>query len=142
MKTFEIHLNGLLFWIKVIITDDHNKAYKAVEKYLKDNFEGEETQARALTFYLEEFSEACIWFNSKPNKKIEAGIVAHEASHVVFHLFRFKGIPISRDTEEVFAYYLESLVTEITTKLKKGKYENAIKKTKTAKKIIRKKKKG
>jgi hypothetical protein len=121
MKTFEIYNNGLMFWTRIFITTDHEKAYKAVSRNLKGHFEGEETKARALTFYIEEYSQACIWFNAKPSSKICVGIISHEAFHVICHMFRLKGIPISRETEEVFAYNLESLVSEITTKLKKGR---------------------
>ena len=54
----------------------------------------------------EEVIGLIIWVSNKEE-------LVHEISHLVFELMRIKGIPINKDTEEVFThlhnYYLQSI---------------------------------
>lgn len=46
-----------------------------------------------------------------------AGIVAHEVFHAVYAALSNRAVPLSNDTEEVYAYYIQWLFNEIAPKL-------------------------
>ena len=52
----------------------------------------------------------CLWF-----KHINPGIVAHECSHAVTFLFDNIKCTLNENSEELYSYYLEWLVTEVSS---------------------------
>lgn len=59
-----------------------------------------------------------IWLPGKPKSPREVATLAHECLHAVMHLFDWAAVPVTRDTEEVFAHAQAHLVTNILTKLR------------------------
>lgn len=52
-----------------------------------------------------------IWIPKKPRTAREHATLAHECLHVIFHLFEWANIPITRDTEEVMTHSMAYLIT-------------------------------
>jgi len=77
--------------------------------------EEDEASTAAVTFTSESNTSHAIWFRDKP----DAGTVAHEAVHAVYHVFRNIGIgELSSENEEAFAYLTDWTVRQIWSRIK------------------------
>ncbi len=55
-----------------------------------------------------------IWFPARPSHRT----VAHEAFHATFYVLSAKGLTLTPDSEEAFAYYLDWLIGEIEARVR------------------------
>jgi len=90
-----------------------------VKKYLRWKFEDKHfyvpkhgTGYAGLCFYQPGYVPV-IWLPKKPKSVNDIAITAHEALHVVQHLFIWAGIPMNQETKEVSAHTLQYLVKQI-----------------------------
>lgn len=68
-------------------------------------------------------SDGCwpiLWLPAPPKSPRELGVLAHEALHAVHCMMRRLGVPLNRDTEEIWARHIDYLVTEILTNCMSG----------------------
>jgi hypothetical protein len=69
----------------------------------------------AFNVFAQRGTDVCfLWTKGKTPQ-----LVAHEVFHAVSYILRRKGLPLSDDTEEAYAYLIQFLTTEI---LKHGKF--------------------
>jgi hypothetical protein len=68
-----------------------------------------ETQARCEIYCKDGAFTSILWFAEPP----DPSILAHELFHFVYWLLSDRGIPLTKDTNEVYAYLLESLVDRV-----------------------------
>ena len=66
----------------------------------------------------EEENYWCIWMPRIPKTIDEIATLVHEVEHCVFHLFKYKGMNHSEDSDEAYAYANDYLFREIMTKAK------------------------
>lgn len=52
------------------------------------------------------------------NKYITMGTLAHEALHAISYNFESRGLKLSSDSEEAWAYYLDHLISKFSSVLK------------------------
>lgn len=69
-------------------------------------------EARGKVFYRHGYVPI-LWLPKLPKTKREHGTLAHESLHVVFHLFEWASLPISRDTEELAGHTVGHIVTNL-----------------------------
>jgi len=90
-------------------------------RYVKKKFDfgvsgGEAVYGKLIV--LPDLDEVILW--GKDDNMLE---VIHETAHLVFYWMRFKGIPVRKSTEEVFAhlqgFYLDK-ISKLFKKRKKG----------------------
>ena len=96
--------------------DFYNEASKILDKKVAKN---EEFEKRYKTHGEDYYGKGCqfpfsgggsvIWI--KPNEEI--GTLVHEMVHTAHHLLKCRTVPLSEDTEEVYAYLIEFLFNNI-----------------------------
>ena len=107
------------------------------EKIVKAKWDGEEGDKRKLWgahFHLEGGTDCALWFHKE---RPSLATVSHEVFHAVANILRKTGVTFSKDSEEVYAYFNDWLVTEVgkhfwwnnKTKKKKKKRGPRAKKT-------------
>lgn len=100
----------------------HNHSTEQFNEYLQQNFNGieytrkENNAATTMIFtYDDGPQEYIIDFNSrmKRSNPFDAGIISHEASHVVFEICERLGIRYGIENQEAFAYLHGYIVQKI-----------------------------
>lgn len=104
------------FSVEVSIEEDD----QVLRKRYKNKMDPEELEALledeyVAKAYMVKNGRTFIRFNQYPT----AGILAHEAFHCLVFLFRRIGLELGPDSDEAWAYLLEYLVNEITSKITK-----------------------
>lgn len=111
-----IHIDLFCTDVLLSINQSDNKLFDCVSsKFTREEFDlGYEdwtSYARTLThqkgFIIIRFREKIT------NNPISIGLVAHEAYHAAFSILENIGIKPCRETEEVYAYLTQHIVTEI-----------------------------
>lgn len=88
--------------------------YKKKLKIVDDFIPDENPYCRGRFIYHRGAGHAgIIWLHDKAG----VGVITHECFHAVHQLMIDKGIKITEDSEEVFAYYQQFLVNEICRKV-------------------------
>ena len=113
-KDYEFTLSGGEFDldVKVLITSDLDYAVKYVQKNLDSTAELGDFDARGVTFPSKDGKSPIVWLPSAEDK----GVVAHELLHATFDLMRWASVPYSEESEEVFTYELQYLITQFNNK--------------------------
>lgn len=83
--------------------------FKILEKQVKEH--GEDSWTLATQFPMPG-GGSIIW--GKPNAHI--GSLVHEVTHAAHHLLKRRTVPLSEDTEEVYAYLIQFLFNELVRK--------------------------
>ena len=122
----DTHMGMLDYSIRCIFGGETNSY-----KYIDNIFENKENSvqdiyndeqmgnvARGVTFYKTGYVPI-IWMPRQPKTPREHATFAHEVIHAVNHLFGWANIPLSKDTEEVFAHSVAHVIDSVYTKLKK-----------------------
>lgn len=91
--------------VKVIITKDTSYALKYVREHLDSSAKSEDFDSRATTFTSIDGKSPIIWM---PNTN-DVSVVNHELLHATISIMNWAGVPLSDDTEEVYAYELQYL---------------------------------
>lgn len=121
LQEISVHMGVFDFSVTCAVGD-----YKKINEYISwkfddNNFNVESWDkgylARGKCFFKTGYVPI-IWIPRKPRTSREHATLAHECIHAVFHLFDWASIPISRDTEEVFAHSTAHLITTILNFLK------------------------
>jgi hypothetical protein len=91
--------------VKVIITEDTAYALKYVKENLDSTAKSEDFNSRGTTFTSIGGKSPIIWM---PNTN-DISIINHELLHVTINIMAWAGVPLTEDTEEVYAYELQYL---------------------------------
>ncbi len=119
LKVTRVHF-GLFDYAVYIVTGK----YKYVENYIrwkhrdkKYNLEKHPCGSLGLTFHKPGYVPV-IWLPKKPKTPEEIATLSHECLHVVQELFRWTGLQMVFETDEVAAHALSYLVKKILLKNK------------------------
>ncbi len=96
-KTFDLD-------VVVVIEKDVNKAYKII-KGIDSTAALDDFEARGVTFT--NGSSIVVWM-----PEVQKEIVAHELLHATVAIMNWASVPLTDDTEEVYAYQLQYLTNE------------------------------
>lgn len=91
--------------VKVIITRDTAYALKYVKDNLDTTAKSEDFNSRATTFTSIDGKSPIIWM---PNTS-DISIINHELLHATIDIMNWANVPLSENTEEVYAYELQYL---------------------------------
>lgn len=104
-------------------------SYDSAAKYCASIFESNEFEVfahesnggyipRGKTFFRTGYVPV-VWIPGQPRSAREYATLAHEAVHVLVHLFEWAGMNMNSETEEVFAHALAYIVATTLQELKK-----------------------
>ncbi len=107
LQACDTHMGLFDFTIRCVI-GEHENALKYIAYAFEDKSEemadgNRGYKARGITYYKTGFVPI-IWLPKYPETPREYATFAHEVIHAVNYLFDWSAIPLSRDTEEVFAH--------------------------------------
>lgn len=102
-------------YITVVFTDNY-AAF--VKKNINQHFNGEESADAGAYFCLDDGREYLV-FDIAGFK--EEDTICHDSFHAVAELLRSNDIPLSRETEETYAYTLEFIFSKVNKQWKKVK---------------------
>lgn len=119
-KVFSVRIYDSVFHRQVVCTlGEPEHVMKVVNKHYpnalrEDDFEADDiggvftltnqhTQQLILLVWLKRF---------RPNNAEDIAALAHEASHATWQALSYVGIPHTRDTDEVYAYYTDNIVAQ------------------------------
>ena len=113
---------GLFDFSVICIWGDYEKACKYVAwKFDDKDFDASHWDngyvCRGKCFYRKGYVPV-LWIPRKPRTPQEHATLAHECIYAVFHLFEWAGMPISRDTEEVYTHSVAHLIATILEDMK------------------------
>lgn len=103
---------GVLFFIgpqeELIKTlaENFDEYAETIQKTIKED--GIEPDNYALGYTFKVLPDALVWCPEEPTVKV----AVHELTHCVYHILKQVEIPLTDDTEEVFAYMMEYLYAE------------------------------
>lgn len=110
--------------IVVVIGHDKPAALKCIKKWFPD-FSSEDQlpvlgepgcpTARTLSTG---GHQHVVWFKYYPEKIYDYGTIVHELFHVVDVTLRYKGVTLSDDSDESYAYFMQWIYMEFLSKLK------------------------
>lgn len=90
----------------VIITEDYNKALKFVNIIVDPDAKlSDFTDNEGVVFHNGTLPPV-LWIPKNPNGPKELATLSHEIFHLVSTILRTRNIPLSDDTEEVYAYMI------------------------------------
>jgi hypothetical protein len=99
--------------IKVIVTQDAEKALQFVIENVDMPVTLEDFEASGVTFADEE-GNIVIWLDNTEDH----GVISHELLHATFSIMLWAGIPLNDTTEESYTYQLQYLTNQFYNKLK------------------------
>jgi hypothetical protein len=96
-----------------LVCGPHDEARSYLQK--RFNLDIKDTpQEEHLGLTIKTEDESIIWLTSYTHTSEWYSIVAHECLHVTFDVLAYAGIEYCDETEEVYTYYCDSLVGQIT----------------------------
>lgn len=124
LDVVDTHMGLLDYIIRCVFGDEH-KAYEYAAYVFEQKWDAEHVLndeqkgnvARGVTLYQTGYVPI-VWLPKLPTEPREHATFAHEVIHAVYHLFDWANIPISRDTEEVFAHSVAHVINNVLPKLK------------------------
>lgn len=123
LKVFDTHMGLFDFSVRCVI-GEHGKALEYIA-YVFEDKHGELPdgnrgyEARGICYYKTGYVPI-IWLPNNPETPREQATLAHEVVHAIYHLFDWAALPLSRDTEEVFAHSVAHVLNNIYEKVKTG----------------------
>lgn len=96
--------------VVVVIEKDADKAYQVVKK-IDTTASKQDFEARGVTFV--NGSSIVVWM-----PEVQKEIVAHELLHATVAIMNWASVPLTDQTEEVYAYQLQYLTNEFYKNLK------------------------
>lgn len=112
---FVIHGGAVDLDVKVLITEDVNKALAYVKLNLDSTIKISDFDARGVTFCSQDGKSPIMWVPTAE----DLSIVNHELFHATADIMRWASIPYSEDTEEVYAYELQYLSSQFYNHINK-----------------------
>ena len=100
--------------VKVLVTSDLEYAVKYVQKNLDSTVQAGDFDARGVTFPSRDGLSPIVWV---PNLD-DPAVVQHELLHATIDIMKWANVPLTEDTEEVYAYELQYLTTQFNSKTK------------------------
>ena len=100
--------------VKVLVTSDLEYAVKYVQKNLDSTVQAGDFDARGVTFPSRDGLSPIVWI---PNLD-DPAVVQHELLHATIDIMKWASVPLTEDTEEVYAYELQYLTTQFNSKTK------------------------
>ena len=100
--------------VTVLITDDTAFAVDYVQKNLDSSAKSEHFNARAVTFTTIDGKPPIIWLPYHT----PVDIVNHELLHATIDVMNWAGVPLTDTTEEVYAYELQYLSSQLYKQIK------------------------
>ena len=85
------------------------------EKYRCEDSDAEEPRGRCIQPHN---APPVIWLPKVPATPAEFGTLAHEAYHATVNFMEYTGIPMTRDTEEVAAHVVGTIVRTVLAEAK------------------------
>ena len=105
-----------------VITSDLNK----LEKFLRKNFD--DVTLKIDTYNIPEHKgglfrregrSPILWIPKTPSTTKEYATLIHEIFHLAYDILDYAGVPLSKDSEEAYAYLLSSLTNWILVDIEK-----------------------
>ena len=100
--------------VRVLVTSDLEYAVKYVQKNLDSTVQAGDFDARGVTFPSRDGLSPIVWI---PNLD-DPAVVQHELLHATIDIMKWASVPLTEDTEEVYAYELQYLTTQFNSKTK------------------------
>lgn len=88
----------------VLMTKDTSMALKFINNIYPD-ITYKDLDCRGVTFY-EYGKPIMMWIESTPITIEQFAVLNHEILHIVVSILKWAGVPLSDDTEEVYAYMM------------------------------------
>jgi hypothetical protein len=111
IRKFRAPLYGSLIWI--VVCKNIHKAIDTVEDIISYRIASEEVKPK-LDAYAFSFDDGC---NKQHmifvTHRTSPGAIAHEAKHLLNHLFSYHGVKLSLVNDEPECHYLETFVNKI-----------------------------
>jgi len=111
IKSKPIKINGGTFDIDIYIYTgvDTNFLKKEINKLTNIDVIGNDFENRGMTFYNIGYP-IVIWFPDYPK---DNSILNHELLHAVIAIMNWANIPLTNETEEIYAYELQYLTKQL-----------------------------
>lgn len=123
LKEIRTHM-GIFDYAVICIIGDEKKVNKYISWKFEDTeeaYEGEKHEsgcgARGLTFFKPGYVPV-IWIPRKPKTPREYATLSHECLHAINLMFRWVGLKMTKETEEVSTHAMAHLITNILYNLK------------------------
>jgi len=112
LRIKEIHM-GMFDFTVYLAVGPRSKVQDYLRWKWKDKTIEIATEGQFGTFFHHETYGPVIWIPEKPKTPRQYATVAHEAAHAAFEILDWYGVPITKDTHEVFCHAVGYLVTKI-----------------------------
>jgi hypothetical protein len=99
-----------------MVTEDTAKAAAYVRANLDSTARGSDFDCRGVTFPTQNGKPIIIWL---PNLE-DNGVINHELFHAVISKMKWAGIPLTEDTEEIYAYELQYLTNQFNNHVRRS----------------------
>lgn len=105
--------------VPVIITKDTVVALDFIRQKMQDTtiVAADITNVAGVTFYNN--GRMCVWLEVFENNPYYISCATHELMHVVWGTLSYKGIELSDETEEVYAYQMDYYTAQLFEHIKK-----------------------
>lgn len=107
-KSFKIDGGTFDLDIYFYITDDTSLVRSKITEIVNMETDSSLFDARGLTLYNYGYP-IVVWFPKNTN---DPALINHELLHVVISILNWASIPLSNDTEEIFAYELQYITNK------------------------------
>ncbi len=123
LTAVDTHMGLFDYTIRCIFGEEQ-KAYEYAAYVFEQKWDAEHVLnaeqkgnvARGVTLYQTGYIPI-VWLPQPPKTAREHATFAHEIIHAVNHLFDWVNIPVSKDTEEVFAHSVAHVISNVYAKL-------------------------
>lgn len=113
---FEIKGTSIDLSVTILVTEDTAKAAAYVRANLDTTANGSDFDCRGVTFPTQDGKPIIIWL---PNLK-DKGVISHELFHATISKMQWAGIPLTDDTEEIYAYELQYLTNQFNSHVRRS----------------------
>lgn len=112
-QTFEITGGTFDLDVTVIVTSDTAMAAKYLINNIDTSYKSTMLDARGVTFIGETGTKPVVWLST-----LDKEIVNHELFHTTSAILKWAGVPLTQETDEVYAYELQYLTKQFYEKIK------------------------
>lgn len=113
---YEIEGTSIDLRVVVMVTEDTAKAAAYVRANLDSTARGSDFDCRGVTFPTQDGKPIIVWL---PNLK-DKGVISHELLHATISKMKWAGIPLTEDTEEIYAYELQYLTNQFNNHVRRS----------------------